>query len=174
MDCRTFRRHHVAYVDGQLSPALVQAMEGHAGACASCGRLDTVVRRGLLVARNLPVIQPSADFSRRLATRLAQERHALEPPHGHSWRSVTLTVAAGLVLVAGVVKLRDARTAEIRLAPVVAEAPAAPPAPASRTTRNALIDALAQDLPLLPSLHPGVAARGSLAVLDERDAALIH
>lgn len=75
MDCRTFRRQHLAFVDDTLPGVDVAPMERHRNDCAACARLDRDVRRSLLLIRNnLPTIQPSADFSVRLARRLEEER----------------------------------------------------------------------------------------------------
>lgn len=75
MDCRTFRRQHVAFVDDTLPGIDVVQMERHRIECTSCSRLDADVRRSLLLIRNnLPTIQPSEEFSQRLAKRLEAER----------------------------------------------------------------------------------------------------
>lgn len=81
MDCRTFRRKHLAFVDDTLPGVDVVAMERHRRECQECARLDSDVRRSLLLVRNnLPSIEPSADFSRRLAHRLDVERQRLAAP----------------------------------------------------------------------------------------------
>ncbi len=82
MDCRTFRRQHLAFVDDTLPGIDVVPMERHRAECAACARLDADVRRSLLLIRNnLPRIEPSEDFSRRLARRLEAERtRSLTPP----------------------------------------------------------------------------------------------
>jgi hypothetical protein len=98
MRCRTFRKTHTAYVDGRLNETRSQAMRAHAQTCGPCGRLDVAIRRGLLVARNLPPVQPSANFMLRLEDRLRQEE-----------------VCAG-----GTLPLRSARTAAAVLAVAVA------------------------------------------------------
>lgn len=75
MDCRTFRRQHVAFVDDTLAGIDVVPMERHRIECATCARMDADVRRSLLLIRNnLPTIQPSEEFSLRLARRLEAER----------------------------------------------------------------------------------------------------
>ena len=75
MDCRTFRRQHLAFVDDTLPGVDLVQMERHRTECEACARLDRDVRRSLLLIRNnLPTIQPSADFSSRLARRLEEER----------------------------------------------------------------------------------------------------
>ncbi|MFP5354640.1 MAG: anti-sigma factor family protein, partial [Gemmatimonadota bacterium] len=83
MDCRTFRRKHFAFVDDTLPGVELVEMERHRLECAACARLDSDIRRSLLLIRNnLPTIQPSAEFSRRLARRLEVERqrNALPAP----------------------------------------------------------------------------------------------
>jgi hypothetical protein len=81
MDCRTFRKQHVAVVDDTL-PGIAQVqMQRHLLECLACAKLDADVRRGLLLFRNnLPTIEPSADFSRRLEARLEQERRRAVAP----------------------------------------------------------------------------------------------
>lgn len=81
MDCRSFRRQHLAFVDDTLPGVDVVCMERHRYECESCARLDRDVRRSLLLIRNnLPAIQPSADFSARLARRLDDERRRAAAP----------------------------------------------------------------------------------------------
>jgi hypothetical protein len=81
MDCSAFRRHHVAYVDDTLPGDLVVAAARHAAECPRCGQYDTAVRRSLLLVRNLPSVQCSADFAARLEARLDSvraERHSAQ------------------------------------------------------------------------------------------------
>ncbi|MEO7966766.1 MAG: hypothetical protein ABIT38_22940, partial [Gemmatimonadaceae bacterium] len=74
MDCRSFRRNHVAFVDDTLPGVLLVRMERHRTECAKCAQHDADVRRSLLLFRNnLPTIEPSAQFSARLAARLQNE-----------------------------------------------------------------------------------------------------
>jgi hypothetical protein len=72
MDCRTFRNNHVAFVDDLLPAFQMEAMGRHLEACSACSRLDTRIRRGLMLIRNLPPIETSPDFMERLNARLAQ------------------------------------------------------------------------------------------------------
>src|SRR5688500_3094334 len=74
MDCRTFRKNHDAFVDDTLPAVEIVAGQRHLLECADCAHYDTTVRRALMVFRNLPTIQPSADFSARLSARLAEPR----------------------------------------------------------------------------------------------------
>jgi hypothetical protein len=81
MDCRTFRRKHVAFVDDTLPGVDLGAMLEHVARCTNCATLDAKVRRGLLVFRNnVPSIEPSAEFSRRLEQRLEAERKRMAAP----------------------------------------------------------------------------------------------
>ena len=70
MDCRAFRKHHLAYLDDTMPGDLLVSAERHVLECGDCARHDTAVRRGLLLFRNLQPIEPSPDFAERLAMRL--------------------------------------------------------------------------------------------------------
>lgn len=81
MDCRTFRKQHVAFVDDTLPGVALVPMQRHLHVCSECAQLDADVRYGLLLFRNnLPTIEPSATFATRLNVRLEHERRrALVP-----------------------------------------------------------------------------------------------
>ena len=70
MDCRTFRRQHLEYLDGTLPCDAMAAMHAHGAKCACCSRFDVTLRRGLMVARSLTPVTPSASFSFRLRAAL--------------------------------------------------------------------------------------------------------
>src|SRR4051812_6743642 len=72
MDCRAFRENHVGFVDDVLPGMDMEAMHRHVQDCVRCARHDLAVRRGLLIVRNLPSIEPSADFMVRLSQRIAE------------------------------------------------------------------------------------------------------
>ena len=78
MDCRHFRNQHLAFLDDALPDVELVAMQRHLTECEACARHDTAVRRGLLVFRNLPPIEPSENFAARLAARLEQARREVE------------------------------------------------------------------------------------------------
>ena len=139
MNCREFRRKHDEYLDDTLSAIGMDAASAHLRNCERCTRQDTRVRRGLVLARNLPRIAPSPAFGARLQARLSAERwsHARDGPALHAelpatpgWRvgGGTTAIAAGMLAVAaltyGVVR-RAPDT--IRLAPVVATGPEVEP-----------------------------------------------
>lgn len=152
MDCRTFRKHHVAYLDDTLPGELLVAAERHVRECAACAEHDTAVRRGLLLARNLPPVELSADFSARLAARLDDVRcgrcqvpdddvvpfdwapsradllrAALSGPVA---RKRLAAVAAGLLALtyAGRQAAQWSDDRDVELPPVVASLPETPPA----------------------------------------------
>jgi len=105
MDCRQFREKHVAFVDDVLPAIEMRAMHQHRAVCARCSRHDTSIRRSLLLVRNLPPIEPSADFAARLNERLARLGPAAQtdivssrpflPP-----TAAVAAIAAGVVVVA--------------------------------------------------------------------------
>lgn len=81
MDCSRFRRQYLAYLDQTLSEADTTAASRHLLACAGCSAHDALVRRTLLVARNLPDMRPSAAFRLQLASRLAPLRRGASSLH---------------------------------------------------------------------------------------------
>lgn len=146
MDCRTFRRKHLAFVDDTLPGVDLAGMERHRAECAACARHDSDVRRSLLLIRNnLPTIHPSADFSRRLARRLEAERlrnaapaPLFRGPGVSGFLSMSLGVVAIGFLAVGLMERpgagRIARLPDVVIRPTVVEAspqlssPVAPPA----------------------------------------------
>ena len=159
MHCREFRRKHDAYIDDTLSGVDVEAMNTHRRVCDACSQLDTRVRRALLIARNLPSIQPSAQFSKRLHDRLAAERVSRDlarragAVHAKSFSPGTYTiVAAGLLLAAGIAiaSRTESEQDAARLAPVVATRPE--PVPSSLTAPT-MVAAMPAGMPLWPAVY---------------------
>src|ERR687894_851682 len=104
MDCREFGKNHLAFVDDTLSAVDTAAMRCHLNVCSRCARLDTRIRRGLLLARNLPIVQPSADFMERLNARLREvgpvDRYAAATPSYRGFSAGTFSaIAAGVLTV---------------------------------------------------------------------------
>ncbi len=133
MNCREFRRKHDAYIDDTLSGVDLDGMARHRRLCERCSQLDTRVRRALLLARNLPTIQPSADFGARLQARLDAERTNIgtmrqtqmdtAPNRMRMLSPGTYAIVAGVIVAAGVAgaaMMAGQRQQVIRLAPVVA------------------------------------------------------
>jgi hypothetical protein len=129
MDCRTFRHHHCAFVDDVLPGADVVEMERHRVACERCAAYDARVRRSLLVVRNLPSVECSAEFADRLFQRLRGlevERHSRLVARGPGLGTFAAAAAALLVVAGGGLFAIAARApqAELVLRPVIASTPA--------------------------------------------------
>lgn len=117
MDCRAFRQLHGDWVDDVLDPQESETLERHAADCGACARFDTLARRALMVARNAPQIEVSADFNTRLHARLAEERrkriaehapsHAERPSFGREGITWAKRAAVVTVLLGGTVALRN-------------------------------------------------------------------
>jgi len=178
MNCREFRRKHDAYVDDTLSGVDIEAMGRHLRFCAECAALDTRIRRSLLVAHNLPRIEPSAAFAERLQMRLAHER-ALKTARQHDdvgtmmgmmtrHRSPFSTgtyvaLAAGIAMAAGLtlsLMLADDADSTIRLAPVVASAPEPEPSPLAT---SAMVASMPAGMPIWPVVYVAQRAPWHLA-----------
>jgi hypothetical protein len=154
MNCREFRRKHDGYVDDTLSGMDVEAMALHLRTCHECTRVDTRVRRSLLLAHNLPTIQLSAAFGERLQVRLRQER-AISSLNANRrgdsmgrWRPLSMgayaALAAGVLATAGLALLGSAMSSTrdtIRLAPVVATLPEREPSTLATSTMVASMPA---------------------------------
>lgn len=162
MNCREFRSKHAAYVDDTLSGVDLDAMALHRQLCERCSQLDTRVRRALLVARNLPMIQPSAAFSQKLQARIDAERNAGEllrqarDPISTFGRSRPLhryaMICSGVVMavgVAGLVAVNSAQRDVIRMAPVVASIPESDVSPMTAPTMVASVSA---GMPMWPAV----------------------
>ncbi len=175
MDCRHFRKNHLAYLDDTLSGDQMGAAQRHILECDACAGHDTMVRRSLMVARNIPTIEPSAAFQARLNARLAECREARqaarevsasEVPAERSvhtavgrpaWRSprTLATLAASAVL--GTLVWRGLAVPEaplVAMQPVIASKPAHPEV---RFASPALLQAMA----------PGSPVWGAAMIIDE-------
>lgn len=153
MDCRTFRKHHFAYLDDTLAGDVMTESQQHIMQCDACAAHDTLVRRSIMMVRNLPEIEPSEAFSRRLQKRLARCKQDsmhdefsdvafddafLTASPGHpmqrSWRTTrNWIVVVACVTVVGAMAYNGTTSTvqELQLQPVLAAAPAQikPPAP---------------------------------------------
>jgi anti-sigma factor RsiW len=148
MDCKSFKSNHAAFTDGFLAEAELVAMQRHASECVACSSHDAAVRRALLVFRNLPSIEPSAEFSSRLGARLRAERLKgaqvdlrRAPMHGPGVGTFT-SMAAGVMAV-GYLAVAAFGTAagprDLVMPPVIASVPEA----AAPTMANGLVVASA-------------------------------
>lgn len=75
MDCPEFLSRYSEYDDSLVSPAEADRFRVHMALCESCTRYDRVLRKGRMLARQLPEVEPSDDFVPRLRARLWQESH---------------------------------------------------------------------------------------------------
>ena len=101
MHCRTFLDNHLAFLDLTLSEGEQEAMQVHLAECARCARRDTALRRGLMVLRNLPSIEPSPEFRARLDASLrAAGRVPPSRTMGRRFGVGSLAAAAGVAAVA--------------------------------------------------------------------------
>jgi hypothetical protein len=164
MNCREFRRKHDAYIDDTLSGVELDAMARHRSLCDECARLDTRVRRALLVAHNLPTIELSSHFGERLQRRLVEERMRMAAAHtsgddviGRRWLPTSpsgyAAMAAGLIVVAGVAATLSGVSREqetIRLAPVVATLPELEP---SMLATPAMVASMPTGMTVWPALY---------------------
>jgi anti-sigma factor RsiW len=163
MDCREFGKKHLAFVDDTLPAVDTAAMRRHVQICSRCARHDTRIRRGLLLARNLPLVQPSADFMERLNARLREigpiDRYAKAAPAYRGFSAATFSaIAASVVAVTlfASMLLRDSPSeTELRLPPVIASVPEPEPASAPVATPVYVASFMA-GMPVLPGLmHAG-------------------
>jgi len=127
MDCREFCDQHLAFVDDTLAGIELVRMQQHLGECDSCAKHDAKIRRALLLFRNLPPIEPSPDFSRRLEARLknCEYDHLFAATPGNLRRgAITATVASVLMLgYIGTTLFPSDAPRDLVMAPVVANIP---------------------------------------------------
>jgi len=169
MDCRSFKKKHLAFLDDTLPGLETTVMHEHLRACSSCARQDASVRRSLLLLRNLPPVQPSADFSDRLQIRLATERahgqdadFAFPGPSVGKFVSIAgALVAVGILSVALVGSSEAVRETYPRLpSVVVAGGERAPELVDSEVAAPAFVASMSTGMPVWPTLL--LAEEGSL------------
>ena len=129
MDCREFNHKHVAFVDDLLPGIDLVRMQGHLLECERCSHRDTLIRRALLVVRNVPEIRLSDDFSERLQARLRTVRTETrfgDQATGHPWLTTFAAVTTG-VIAAGMLTVTvmqgGAPAGDLSLAPIIASLP---------------------------------------------------
>lgn len=175
MDCRAFRENHVGFVDDVLPAIDMDAMHRHLQCCARCARHDLAVRRGLLIVRNLPSIEPSADFMSKLSERIAELESVGATGEPAAYRLTTGTfaaLAAGLTLFAYAALEATSRFGApetMTLPPVVATAPAAPAPPLSAP---AYMAAISTGMPLWPAVLMADDAPRQMADVELQQASL--
>lgn len=124
MDCREFREKHLAFVDDTLPGIELVGMQMHLTECDGCARQDAIVRRSLMLFRNLPSIELSPDFAVRFQQRLHDAKIAdAASTHSGRARKLAATVAVTSVVMLGYigVSLKEVDyPQDIILPPVVA------------------------------------------------------
>ena len=133
MDCREFRRNHVAFVDDLLPGIDLVRMQRHVLECDSCSRHDTMIRRALLVVRNMPRLEVSAGFSERLQLKIRALQASgvgRSDVGAHSrvgfgtFAAVATGVMAAGLLTFAVMSHSGSMSRDVVLPPVVASLPA--------------------------------------------------
>ena len=170
MDCKHFRKQHLAYLDDTLPGDLMAQAQRHLLACDGCAAHDALVRRSLMVVHNmvpaLPTIEPSAEFQTKLRARLAEcraERTAAAagtlgdvtmPPVAHNRfvspsRTMLAMAASAVIGALAFQAFRSETVPTLAMQPVLAM----PPAPVSGVPyiNPALMQAMATGNPVLPA-----------------------
>lgn len=148
MDCREFQENHFAFIDDTLSGIELVGMQRHIAECESCAKHDATVRRSLMLFRNLPRIEPSAEFSERLNDRLRELRESETSSAFHHSGKFAAAVAIASVVMLGYIgsSLRDVDTPrDIVFPPVVASVPESESVP---LIAPALVASAAAGLPI--------------------------
>ena len=157
MDCRSFRKHHLAYLDDTLSGDDMTAAQRHILECDRCAAHDTMVRRSLLLARNIAMVEPSPEFRERLRSRLDACKRDDATHAANVARQTTVfrsprafaAIAAGAVLgTMAWSQLAPADAPLLAMQPVIASQPAAPSQP---YVSAALVQAMATGNPVWPA-----------------------
>lgn len=170
MDCKHFRKQHLAYLDDTLPGDLMAEAQRHVLVCDACAAHDALVRRSLMVAHNmapaLSSIEPSAEFQSRLRARLAEcraERQAatagslgdgMMPPVVHNRfvspsRTMLAMAASAVIGALAFQAFRHETVPTLAMQPVMAM----PPAPVARAPyiTPALMQAMATGNPVWPA-----------------------
>lgn len=152
MDCRTFRNKHLAFIDDTLPGDELVAMQLHVGECCQCSHHDRAIRRGLMVFRNLPTIEPSDDFGMKLAARLHQASCSHRSPALRAPGLGTFAVVATVVFTSGVLAASalhwTGSPRDLALPPVVATLPEPQPSPLAS---DELVASVTSGMPVWPA-----------------------
>jgi hypothetical protein len=155
MDCREFCDKHVAFVDDTLAGIELVRMQRHIAECEICAKHDAKIRRSLLLFRNLPLIEPSADFSQRLEARILKECQC-EDLLANTQRNlrrgaIAATLASAAML--GYIAMTLSRTESpygVIMPPVVASVPEPELSPISTST-PAIVTSVSAGLSIWPA-----------------------
>lgn len=100
MDCSDFLERYSDYDDSMMPSAEAERFREHMAVCPVCTRYDRVLRKGRMLARQLPTVEPSGDFVPRLHMRLWQERDRPSERWGRSRPVLAALPVLTLLLVA--------------------------------------------------------------------------
>ena len=155
MDCRTFHARHVGFVDDVLPGIEIVEMQRHIAECAPCARHDALIRRSLLLFRNMPTIECSPDFTQRVNDSIRALGDApLSRPASFITPGGTFAAvcAAGLVIFAGASLLPE-NDIQLIHAPVVATVPAhdGPAVEESIMASQAMLASVSMGIPIWPA-----------------------
>jgi anti-sigma factor RsiW len=155
MDCRDFCDQHVAFVDDTLAGIELVRMQRHLAECENCAKQDAKIRRALLLFRNLPSIEPSEDFSRRLEARLREcdSGHLLAATQRNLRRgaiAATLASAAMLGYIGMTLYHRTDAPRDLMMPPVVATIPEPELSPITTST-PAIVASVTAGLTIWPA-----------------------
>lgn len=157
MDCREFRKKHVPFVDDVLPAIDMEVMRRHLVRCPKCSRQDTAIRRSLMLVRNLPTIEPSAEFMNRLSARLAEigppsyAELAVPQPVLASFRTfVVLAAGIGAIAVISIEAIRYSSVETTHdVLPVAAATIDSTPAPAANA---GIVASVPTGMPVWPAV----------------------
>jgi hypothetical protein len=154
MDCREFCDQHLAFVDDTLAGIELVRMQRHLLECEVCARHDAKIRRALLLFRNLPSIEPSADFSRRLEARLRtcqNDNLFVTTPHNLRRSAIAATVASAIMLgYIGSTLFHSDTPRDLVMSPVVATIPEPELTPITTST-PAIVASVSAGLTIWPA-----------------------
>lgn len=155
MDCREFCDQHVAFVDDTLAGIELVRMQRHIAECEHCARRDATIRRSLLLFRNLPSIEPSPEFSKRLEARLRNCQS--DDPFVANQRNLRLgaivaTIASALMLayIGTTLSQSDTPPRDLVMPPVVASIPEPELTPIT-TSAPAIVASVSAGLTIWPA-----------------------
>jgi len=130
-------------------------MQRHIAECEDCAKRDATIRRSLLLFRNLPLIEPSPEFSQRLEARLrnCQNDDLFVATQQNLRRgAIAATIAGALMLayIGGTLSQSDAPPRDIVMAPVVASIPEPELTPITTST-PAIVASVSAGLTIWPA-----------------------
>jgi len=123
MECAEFLERYSEFLDGEIEVSRVPAFQHHIVSCSSCAEYDRVVRRGLLLVRELEPPEATPDIVPQLQRRFLDAKET--SPWIEYTRAALVAGATTIVILAAasIPNLQSGRGA-VQLPPVVVETPA--------------------------------------------------